>query len=191
MAIRVPLVPHPDFPSAISRAEVEVDRPASGLLQLRYHVHGPVDALVVPRPDRMPARRDELWKTTCFEAFVREGEGAGYCELNFAPSGDWAAYRFLGYREAMADAQVSEPRIAWREVGDALPGGIGVIAWLEAHVALDAAAGVPLDQPWQLALTAVIEERSGARSYWSAAHPDGKPDFHAAANFVVRLPPPR
>jgi hypothetical protein len=33
----------------------------------------------------------------------------------------------------------------------------------------------------------VIEDADGRLSYWSAAHPDGRPDFHHAAGFVVEL----
>ena len=35
--------------------------------------------------------------------FIRPEDGEGYYEFNFSPSGEWAAYRFSGYREGMAD----------------------------------------------------------------------------------------
>ncbi|MDG2532481.1 DOMON-like domain-containing protein [Sphingomonas sp. HITSZ_GF] len=170
MLLRVPLVPHPDFPSAIDRIEVKVTRFAPHLLGLRYFVFGPLKKLVIPPAAEQPERRDELWKTTCFEAFVR-GEGESYYELNFAPSGDWAAYGFTGYRQGMADAKVTNPHAVWKD------GGV-----LAAEVEL------PLDGPWRLAITAVIEEKRGRKSYWSAAHGEGAPDFHADAGFVVDLP---
>lgn len=149
---------------------MKVTRFAPQLLGLRYFVFGPLDQLVLPPATEAPARRDELWKSTCFEAFVR-GEGEGYLELNFAPSGDWAAYSFTGYREGMADAPVTSPRGTW------MSGGV-----MAAEVEL------PLQGPWQLAITAVIEERDGTKSYWSSEHGPGKPDFHAEAGFVVELP---
>lgn len=170
MHLRVPLYPHPDFPSAVDRIEVKVTRFAPQLLGLRYFVFGPLDRLVLPSAAEAPARRDELWKSTCFEAFVR-GEGEAYLELNFAPSGDWAAYCFTGYREGMVDAPVTNPRGTW------MSGGV-----MAAEVEL------PLEGPWQLAITAVIEERDGTKSYWSAEHGPGNPDFHADAGFVVALP---
>jgi hypothetical protein len=40
------------------------------------------------------ARTDELWRHTCFEAFVRTSPAPAYYEFNFAPSTQWAAYRF-------------------------------------------------------------------------------------------------
>ena len=41
---------------------------------------------------------------------------------------------------------------------------------------------------WRLALTAVIEETGGAKSYWALKHAPGKPDFHHADGFVLELP---
>ena len=46
----------------------------------------------------------------------RAGAGARYCELNFSPSTEWAAYEFDGYRQGMrALALASPPRIAVAE----------------------------------------------------------------------------
>ena len=54
-------------------------------------------------------RTDELWRTTCFEAFVRTD--GGYVEYNLSPSGAWAAYRFDGYREGMRGLEIAPPFI--------------------------------------------------------------------------------
>ena len=35
-------------------------------------------------------RADELWRTTCFELFLRPDGGRGYVELNLSPSERWA-----------------------------------------------------------------------------------------------------
>ena len=57
------------------------------------------------------------------------------------------------------------------------------------HIDVDALIYLPAsDEPWQLALTAVIEETNGVKSYWALKHPPGKPDFHAAVGFVLELP---
>jgi hypothetical protein len=36
-------------------------------------------------------------------------------------------------------------------------------------------------------VSAVIEENSGAKSYWALKHPPGKPDFHHADGFDLTL----
>ncbi|MCY7270990.1 MAG: hypothetical protein LH485_02895, partial [Sphingomonas bacterium] len=119
-----------------------------------------------------PGRANDLWRKTCFEAFVG-GDGMAYREYNFAPSSQWAAYAFDGHRLGMRNAEdEAEVRIE---------GGETWIA-VEAAVSADFAPGSRLN------LTAVIEEAGGAKSYWALAHPAGPPDFHDRDCFVARLP---
>src|SRR5215510_4047227 len=79
--------------AAVARIEVDVVRPGPGSLLLSYVVHGDIGGLRLP-PVTAAARGDELWRQTCFEAFVGTAAGAPYYEFNFAPSTRWAAYRF-------------------------------------------------------------------------------------------------
>src|SRR5687767_1847903 len=95
---------HPDSRCiAVTRIEVDVARPSPDSLLLRYFVTGKMSDLRLP-PVTAPARADELWQHTCFEAFVCALPGAAYYEFNFAPSTQWAAYRFSGYRSGMSVA---------------------------------------------------------------------------------------
>jgi hypothetical protein len=172
--MRHSLAPHPDFPTdAVSAVEVEVARTGPDTLALVYRVSGRIAALRIPSRTR-PARTDELWRGTCFEAFVRPGSGEAYCEFNFAPSTQWAAYSFTGCRAGMAALDIAPPRIRFR-ASDTLA---------ELHAELPAAG------PGRLALTAVIEAADGSKSYWSLAHPQVRPDFHHAAGFTLELPEP-
>jgi hypothetical protein len=58
---------------------------------------------------------------------------------------------------------------------------------LRATAALDSLPGLPADAAWTLALSAVIEEMNGNKSYWALAHPQGAPDFHHADCFALEL----
>lgn len=176
--MRLELSPHPQTPcDAVASVAVEVERRPSAALSLRYLLTGDVAALLVP-PIAAPQRTDELWRHTCFEAFFRPGLGEDYLEFNFAPSTQWAAYRFAGYREGMAPALVAPPRI---EVS------VGA-ATLELAAQLDL-SGLDLPPgPCRLAFSAVVEAASGAKSYWALAHPPGKPDFHHRSSFACELP---
>ena len=89
---------HPDSRSfAVRHIEVETARPRADSLVLSYIVTGTMSD--IRHAARQAATRgDELWQHTCFEAFVRASSGAEYYEFNFAPSTQWAAYRFSGYR---------------------------------------------------------------------------------------------
>src|SRR5688572_7942537 len=103
---------HPDSHcTAVTRIEVDVARPRSGELVLRYTIIGEMSALRMPAATTA-ARADELWQHTCFEAFLRAVPRAAYYELNFAPSTQWAAYRFTAYRSEMTTAkEIRAPRI--------------------------------------------------------------------------------
>ena len=179
--MRRALIPHPATPgTALSALEAEIDRGPDGRLALRYRAAGD-PAAVRLAPAAPPERRDELWKQTCFEAFIRAGAGSGYLELNFAPSGDWAAYRFDGYRAGMRPAlDVGAPAITLAQTE----------AGFEVAVAVDLSATEDLagDTPWAVGLSAVIEAADGRMSYWALAHPPKRPDFHHADCFALELP---
>ena len=139
---------------------------------LAYTVTG-TGKLVMP-PETAPERRDGLWQTTCFELFLRFADDERYVEFNFSPSTRWAAYSFSAYREGMEDLDVAPPLI------DAIVGRV------EANCLLDVLPHGDL----AMALTAVIEEAGGVKSYWALAHPPGPPDFHHPACFAATLPAP-
>ena len=46
-----------------------------------------------------------------------------------------------------------------------------------------------LRHPARIAASAVLENKSGHKSYWALAHPTDKPDFHHPDGFVLDLPP--
>jgi hypothetical protein len=154
---------------------VEVGRSHSGRLDLLYRVTGDVAALRLP-PVTASVRADDLWQHSCFEAFIRPGEGEAYHEFNFAPSTEWAAYSFAGYRDGRTDAPIVPPEI---EVGTA----DGFV--LRASLTLPNLEGAA----WYLNVTAVIEQKDGTKSYWALAHPPGDPDFHNGDCFALALPP--
>jgi len=176
--MRLRLSPHPDTPAeAVGAIEVEIAWPDLAKLTLRYILAGVVPRLASP-PPAAPDRTDELWRHTCFEAFLLPEPGEAYVELNFAPSTQWAAYRFSGYRDGMAPADIAAPRIV---VG-------ATDTSLELTVQLDLARLALPPGPCRLALSAVIEATTGAKSYWALAHPPGRPDFHHRSSFAYSLP---
>jgi hypothetical protein len=139
----------------------------------------PSAQLVLP-PEQAPVRTDGLWRTTCFEAFLRPAEREAYLEFNFSPSFAWAAYGFERYREGNYPLpQRVDPEI-WLSPGDAY-----------THLTAEFEVGQSLSGATLVNLSAVIEERDGTKSYWALAHPpEGPPDFHHPACFVLELPPP-
>jgi hypothetical protein len=55
-------------------------------------------------------------------------------------------------------------------------------------VAVKLALDLP-EEPYRLALSAVIEEADGRKSYWAVSHSGDSPDFHRRDCFTLKLPP--
>nr|WP_294168347.1 DOMON-like domain-containing protein [uncultured Sphingomonas sp.] len=174
------LQPHPTSRPTVEKVEVLIWRD-EGQFDLDVRLFGsPLRAKLPPWNE--PQRRDQLWRTTCFEAFIRPQGDASYYELNLAPAGHWAAYRFDDYRSGMRNAAIDaqpDPDILFYD-------GI----WVQ-EAAFDFRGEPELDpsRPWQIGLSAVIEEEDGTKSYWALAHGHGPPDFHNPACFAYWLPP--
>jgi hypothetical protein len=184
--MRRTLILHPDSVCiAARRIEVEIARPRGDRLVLSYIVAGKIGGLRLP-PAAAATRADELWRQTCFEAFVRPAPAEAYYEFNFAPSTQWAAYRFDGYRSGMRVAtEIGAPQITVQSAPERYI--------LQAALELPGAQSSPAHgeaaggRAWRLNLSAVIEEGNGRKSYWALAHPEGKPDFHHADCFALAL----
>lgn len=181
--MRRQLIPHPDTPCpAVASIEVDIEAAESRTLLLRYILAGQVADLAIPAP--APSRRaDELWRRTCFEAFLRPEHGQAYYEFNLAPSSEWAAYRLSGYREGLAPiADIAPPRIKVEQDAERLI--------LTAAIDLSAVRDFPPGAARRLGLSAVIEAADGSKAYWALAHAAGKPDFHHPDCFALRLEAP-
>lgn len=183
IAMPVDLICHPATPCrAVTRITASVERTAADFLVLRYRAEGDMSRVCIPPPAQSEFR-DELWKHTCFEIFLRPPAGSAYCEFNFSPSTEFAGYGFTGYRDGMNGAYCSRP-VPKTEITDgSLEVSVGL--WTGRLLGHIDALG-----PLRIGLTAVIEETDGTKSYWALAHPQGKPDFHHEDGFVLTLPPP-
>jgi hypothetical protein len=172
------LKPHPDSPAGpVTGLEVEVTPRPLNVLELRYSLAGRTSEIAFP--PRGHGRADDLWRHTCLELFIRQAGQDGYVEFNFAPSTQWAAYRFDGYRAGM--------RVADEFKTLDMAGG-GRSGLFELRVAIDLDGVVDPGADWTIALAAVIEDRAGALSYWALNHPAGNPDFHHPEGFTFTLP---
>lgn len=164
------LGPHPaSVRSTVQSIEVTIWQDGDGL-HFRYLIEG-AEKLMLPDPGE-PRRADELWRTTCCEAFIG-GESGSYTELNFSPSGQWASYDFDAPRQGMRNSAVECD--VWLEGG-------------EDWIAVEAAVSGDFPSDGKLGLSSVIEEADGTKFYWALAHCGDAPDFHDPDCFVARLP---
>jgi hypothetical protein len=162
---------------AIRSLKVSVTPREAGGLALGYRLTGEITELLLP--ETAPCEpADELWRHTCFEAFIAASGSPAYREFNFSPSRQWAAYAFTDYRQrAVSYAPSLAPEIALHSS----PDGLELDAWVPAEL-------LPEGRDMYLGLSAVIEARDGSLSYWALTHPATRPDFHLRAGFTVRLP---
>jgi hypothetical protein len=172
---------YPTVPSdAVRGVDTRLEREPSGSLTLRYVLRA--DMLQVRIPPQAPSiRADGLWAHTCFEAFIAPAAGAGYYELNFSPSRQWAIYSFEAYRQGMSPTDVTvPPKLTVRAFDDRLE--------LDATILLDDLKALQAARTLKLAVTAVVEDDGGTLSYWALKHAPGKPDFHHTDGFALELP---
>lgn len=175
----ISLQTHPQSdPGGVTAIEVSLARCPGGTIDIIYHVSGDVAQVELPAP-KVPDRTNNLWKTTCFEFFIKHSKETFYLEYNFAPSGLWAAYQFDDYRAGAGDAAASDPTIHTDRD--------------ERQFTLS--ASVVLPDGWRerqllVGISAVITAKSGEISYWALALPPGKPDFHHKDCFALQLEAP-
>jgi hypothetical protein len=178
----VVLIPFAADPAAaIRHIDVRVARPAPARLALEYELVGNLAGVRVGgsgpgagvNPDQPT---DGLWRHTCMEVFVGREPPGPYLEFNLAPTGQWAAYRFSGYRSGMAPLSlIRAPRIEFRTQSDRL--------LLSADVELPADLGGHL----RLGIAAVVEDAQGQLGYWALRHAGQRPDFHHPDSFGFEI----
>jgi len=171
---------HPSTPcDSVQRLDVRLWFQSPGVVTLCYTLRGDMSRIRVGA-EGASGSADGLWKHTCFEAFMRPGDSAGYYEFNFAPTRQWAVYRFDSYRQGMTPMELANPPvISTSRTPDQIE--------LQVTVPLPFNADSGAARRTKLAVTAVIEEESGRLCYWSGRHPQGKPDFHHSDGFAFDL----
>ena len=172
---------HPTPSESVRAIQVLVRRSDSAELQLTFRLDGDISRINIPAPVA-PRIGTELWRHTCFEAFINVEGRTAYHEFNFAPSGEWCVYALSGYRKGAPVAdETMRPQIVLRSNGSRLE--------LDALVRLDTLSSVHPHAVLRVGLSAVIDASDGF-SYWALRHPANKPDFHDADGFALLLEPP-
>lgn len=151
-----------------------------GRLTLSYTLRGPLQDLVLPKPLAPPQRRDGLWESTCFEAFLASPGESAYWELNLAANGDWNVYRLSGYRQDL-QPEIRVGSLPARISGGPGDGGAGT---LSVGVELALGALIEAERGLELSATAVLEHRHRGCSHWAWHHAGEEADFHRRDSFM-------
>ena len=151
-------------------------------LILFYLLEGQWDSLSFPQTAKTPGFQDELWKTTCFEIFLQRAGELDYQEWNFSPSGNYAHYHFLKYRERTVDVppqKLQSPIIIDKQ---------DQIWKLKVEIPWETVGSSRLTEKWNYSLAAVTHDKiKNERHYWALTHAGPKPDFHDARSFTGSL----
>ena len=176
----IPGVPIGTIPASL---EIEITGTVAleaGALNVIYCISGATERVKYARAGTQPSRKNELWRTTCFELFMKVPAGSEYWEVNLAPSRDWNMYHFTGYRSALQqELLVTDINIATEVAQSRL-------------VSLRATLPLPLSvvgQKLALGISSVIEDHDGNLHYFALRHCGIKPDFHDPAGFDITLDP--
>jgi len=168
--------PAPNIPAIAITGRISLQ---NNLLALRYALDGNIEDIRLPPASLNPNRKDELWKSTCFECFLAIKDQPGYWEFNMSPSGDWSvyrmdAYRRMGFREETA---ISQLLVKCKKESEK--------CFLD--VSVDLTPTIRHAQDLQMAIAAVIQTNDGAETYWALVHPASQADFHLRESFILAL----
>jgi len=84
-------------------------------IKLNFQIIGNIEAYFIHSKlenEEKIERKNELWKSTCFELFIANEQSEEYYEINISPFKQWNIYHFDGYKKGMKEfKKVSEPII--------------------------------------------------------------------------------
>ncbi len=151
-------------------------RSSPQVIELEFIVEGPLHSISWADLNSEPVqRRDELWKSTCFEAFLSLSAEPSqpYLEINCSPRGDWNIYSFDSYRQGMTPSPDLVAQLIKRDVQP------------EYAVFTVQIRGPLPSEPLLTSLTAVVQFVDGTISYWALQHSQEKPNFHDKSTFIA------
>lgn len=173
------LIPYPAGELPMIQITGEMDRTKNQLL-IHYEVVGDVKNILFSAPSA-PARKDNLWKATCFEFFLAVPDCPEYWEFNMSPSGEWNVYHMDAYRQInmREEARIYQlPFVFQKDHGYSL------------DISVDLNPIIQPEQSLKVGITAIIQTKDGNETYWALAHP-GAPtaqaDFHSRESLILEI----
>ncbi len=150
----------------------------SGSVFIHYQLAGKLSEILLPEQSDMPTRKNRLWNHTCFEFFVAVKDLPHYWEFNLAPSGDWNVFHFRDYRDGMKE-ELTFTSLPFKIQPQSEA--------FQLELACDLDRIINDSNLLEVAVSAVVEGRNGAVSYWALTHAGLKPDFHRRDSFTLDL----
>jgi hypothetical protein len=151
----------------------------NNILTVYYSLTGNIEEILLPPVSLHPSRKDELWKTTCFEFFVAVRDQPAYWEFNMSPSGDWNVYRMNAYRRIGFRTEkmfLQLPFEMKKELNE-----------FSLDISVDLTPILPSGEEGEMGITAILKTKDGHETYWALSHPGSQADFHLRESFILPL----
>lgn len=127
-------------------------------------------------------RGHELWKHTCFEAFLKIPNTTHYFEINQNSLFQWNVYEFDNYRNNMKESQNLILKTMTLDTSKKAVLGIhSRFQWSDTFRKYNNLKSL------QVGLTSVLESVDHKTDYYAIAHTNIKPDFHHFDSFKLQL----
>lgn len=146
-------------------------------IALHYALHGEIDCILFPAPFSIPARKDDLWRATCFEFFIAIQDQPQYWEFNMSPSGNWNVYAMDAYRQINMREEPAFPQLPFefRKTNDKVL----------LDISVDLNPILQLESALEIGVTTIIQTNDSNESYWALAHSGPHADFHLRDSFNI------
>lgn len=151
----------------------------SNTFYVRYVLAGNLATVALPALNADPARKDELWRTTCFEFFLAIKNTPQYWEFNISASGDWNVYVMDAYRQVGMREETRIKRFPF-EVRKEADG-------LSLETAINLHPIIASEKIIEVGIASVIQTRNSKETYWALLHPRPEADFHARESFALEF----
>ncbi len=141
------------------------------LFLLSYSIFGDISEIIIPYIENFTSnyqRKDELWKTTCFELFIANKIDKSYFEINVSPDYGYNTYSFNDYRYGMKEeGSLSIKNI--EKIKDNNKFNLKFILKSENLINIDNLL---------VNISSVIKYNNGKTEHWALNHSADKADFH-------------
>ncbi|PWU20652.1 MAG: hypothetical protein C5B49_03920 [Bdellovibrio sp.] len=155
------------------------------VFQLNYNLETTHSSIRWPPFSTPPRRRDELWKSTCFELFAGASNQKAYHEINLSPSGDWNSYSFSDLRQGMKPLDHITVAIRSAAAAGMTPAESSCFT-LSAEVSSPRLVDLVFNQNARVGLAAILDWKEKGLEYWALRHSNEKPNFHCREDWIWR-----
>jgi hypothetical protein len=146
------------------------------LINLSFSILGDISKIIIPNTEftKDYKRKDDLWKTTCFELFLASKTSKSYSEINVSSSYEYNIYSFTDYRKNMQ----LENNLSIKNIKKDISSNL-----LNLTFSIESKNKINIED-LIINITSVVESTNNEIEYWAINHLEDKADFHNLVNFV-------